>query len=77
MIYIDENPQEWANKHGITILKKECENCKQDIVCDVPIALKGYRGLEMRAHGCPEKFSAAVFVPIGEEKGKWDKLLFN
>lgn len=77
MIYVDEKPEDWSKKHGIDITKKDCCECKKDIICDVPIALKGYRGFQMRKHGCKEHRLAAVFVPIGDQKDKWNKLLFG
>ena len=76
MIYIDGfTPQEWSDRWGVEIISSPCENCKESILLDVPIATSGYRGFEMRSHGCPENFKAATFVPIGDEAEKW-KILF-
>lgn len=77
MIYVDADPSEWSKKWGVIPLEKECENCKQEYICDVPVAINGYRGFEMRGHGCPENFKAATFTPIGEESKSWKNLLFG
>lgn len=75
MIYVDTTSKEWTELHGITVEKHNCCECKQDIICDVPIAMKGYRGFEMRKHGCEGHRLAAVFVPIGKEKEEWDNII--
>ena len=74
MIYVDTTPDEWTEKFGCEVTSHICCECKKEIVCDVPIAIKGYRGFEMRKHGCKEHRLAAVFVPIGKEKEFWSGL---
>jgi len=53
----------------------KCSTCKKSFKCDVPIAIKGYRGFEMRKHGCPEHRLGAVFTPIGDEKDAWNNII--
>ena len=37
--------------------------------------MKGYIGLEMPSHGCPENFKGATFRPIGDQEVIWNKLM--
>lgn len=75
MIYPDITTKDWAEIHGLEIVKNTCENCKMDFLVDVPIAIKGYRGFEMRKHGCPDRFLSATFTPHGDsEKREWGEI---
>ena len=74
MLYVDEDPEYWSKKHGIEIELIKCCGCKEEIIVNVPIVMKGYKGFQMQKHGCPENNLAAVFVPVGEEKKWWQNL---
>ena len=75
MIYVDELPEYWSMKWGLEIETMTCSACKKDFIADVPIAMRGYRGFEMRAHGCPANRLSANFTPIGEERKEWQNIV--
>jgi len=77
VIYPDTDPKEWAETHKIELKERQCVKCKKMFPCDIPIALKGYRGFQIKEHGCGEEFIRSVMVPVGENKEKWDKALFG
>jgi hypothetical protein len=76
VIYDDTPLDEFIEKYGLGIDTAKCQSCGKIIWVDVPIRIKGYAGLEMRKHGCPDNFLSAQFVPIGEkEKSFWGRFL--
>ena len=68
MIYIDMDPQEFSKKYRIDITKEFCSACRKEFILDVPIAIKGYKGFEMRKHGCPDHRLAAIFKPVDKKE---------
>lgn len=77
MIYDDTPLNEFIEKYGLDITTAKCEACGKIVWVDVPIRIKGYAGLEMRKHGCPDNRLSASFTPISEnEKSFWSKM-FN
>lgn len=71
MIYPDVDPKEWAERHRIELKDHQCIKCKQFFPCDIPVAMKGYRGFTTATHECGERYAVAVFRPIGEERDWW------
>lgn len=69
MIYLQDNPKEWAEKYKITTHSEPCPKCKSELVFDKPFALKSYRGLETSPCGnCG--FASGIFrvVPVGKKE---------
>lgn len=63
MLYINVPLGEWLERHKLDTTMERCKNCEQLYTLDVPIIIKGYAGLEMQKHGCPDNFLAATFTP--------------
>ena len=69
MIYLQDDPKEWAEKHKITTHTIPCPMCKTDLVFDKPFALKNYRGLETSpCSSCGHVSGVYRVVPVGEEE---------
>lgn len=65
MIYLDDDPKEFAARHGFKIEEVECFKCKQKVMRDIPVRLRDGIGLITRPHGdC--KNESGIFRPMGE-----------
>ena len=61
--------KKWANDHEISTRTVRCPNCSNDLIFNVPIAMKGYRGLKTWACDCCGKDSGIFrVVPIDPDK---------
>lgn len=76
MIYPQEPLAEWIEKYNLRIIKKDCPECGKEYELNIPIAIKGYRGLQMQEHGCKESVSMFVLSDREEDK-KWRDVLFG
>ena len=76
-VEIKEDPIEWAKKYNIRLDPITCINCKKQIIPNVPVAIKGYRGLKSLPHGCPDKYSPSRWVPFSDEEKEFWNGLFN
>ena len=61
-------PEEWSKLYGIKIEDKTCLGCKEVFACNIPIAIKGYRGFIIPEHSCAPKYRCSKWVPIGKEE---------
>ena len=78
MIFPDIDPQEWARRYNIRFIKRKCSKCNRLFLSDIPIALKGYRGLQTPLHECGKEFQRMTLVPYGKKnKKKWDQILLG
>ena len=76
MVYLDIELSAFLRNYGLTIEFRVCTNCDKKYPLDVPIAIKGYRGLEMQKHDCPMHYMAANFTPISnQELSDWRDIL--
>ena len=75
MIYPDMSVNEWCSLHGLEVRELECSNCKKTVSRNVPFAMKGYRGLIVKDHGCGIEFGSSISVPVGEKLDNWNELL--
>lgn len=69
MIYLQDDPKEWAEKYGIATHSEPCPKCKTALVFDKPFAMKAYRCLETSpCSSCG--FVSGIFrvVPVGEKE---------
>ncbi len=53
MLFPQDEPLRWAEKYKLEITIVKCLKCKQKIEIGIPIAIKNYRGLRTKEHGCP------------------------
>ena len=77
MMFPQVELEEWCSTYGLKVLEKQCQGCKKYFPVDIPFAIKGYRGLSMKDHGCGDDFGVSVVVPVGDKKDKWRELLFG
>ena len=76
MVYIDMDLNSFCEKFELEPVMMKCENCKKEFKTNQPIAIKGYRGLEMEKHGCPDNFLGAVFKPVDKDEiDFWNKII--
>jgi hypothetical protein len=68
MIYPDVEPETWAKRHDLDLKDSECLGCKKIFPMNVPCAIKGYRGMRIEEHGCPEKYRRTQLVPVDKEE---------
>ena len=68
MIYPETTLEDWCNKYGIEPQNVICVSCKNIYKTITPIKIKGYVGLEMEKHGCPDNFLSATFTPTDEDE---------
>ena len=62
----------WASRYSIRIRSGNCEKCGVAIITNVPFAFQGYRGLKSDDHGCGEKYTRKIMVPVEKaEKEFW------
>jgi hypothetical protein len=74
MIKPDAKYIEWIERYQIQPKSLECPECKKEFPLNVPIAMKGYRGLEMQEHGC-EGGQPFVVVPVDADTIElWERL---
>lgn len=61
--------KEWANKHQISTRTVGCPNCNHNLNFNIPIAMKGYRGLKTSAcDQCNKDSGIFRVVPIDPDK---------
>ena len=63
-----EDADYWAEKYNITKKYASCPKCGIEIVTDTPFAINGYRGLKSKDHGCGEKYTRKILVPVSKEE---------
>ena len=68
MLFPQDEPSRWAEKHKLEIVIVKCLKCKQKIETGIPIAIKNYRGLRTKEHGCPPKYHQYFLVPNTKEE---------
>ncbi len=74
MIFPIENYIEWSDKYKIKVSVGKCPRCDEEVITNIPFALKGYRGLKSFDHGCGEKYTRKSMVAIGKEEiESWNK----
>lgn len=71
MLYPSVQHEDWAETYGLKIKKRPCLCCKKVFETVVPVAIKGYRGLQTPLHGCGEKYIHSVFIPVEKEEIKF------
>ncbi|HLW56637.1 MAG TPA: hypothetical protein VKY27_04585 [Bacteriovoracaceae bacterium] len=77
MLYPNTDAQEWSKLYSLTPQYKECPCCGKEFLTTIPVAIKGYRGLQTEVHECGDDGVVTILVPVDEaEKDKWEKLLF-
>lgn len=64
MIYPNIDLKIWAKRYGVKPKSKTCLCCKQEFKTTIPVAIKGYRGLQTPVHKCGERYINSIFVPI-------------
>jgi hypothetical protein len=76
VVFPNVDPEEWAERYGIEVKEHPCPECGSLFWPTVPIAMKGYRGLQTVYHGC-ETANGCPFsvVPVGEKAKQWKALL--
>jgi len=76
MMYpLEQDYLSWAIKYDIRVKSGCCPKCGQTIITNIPFAVKGYRGLKSDDHGCGEKYTRKVMVPVGKnELDFWCKI---
>ncbi len=78
MLYPDTDLETWSATYKIQPLMKECPCCGKEFLTTIPVAIKGYRGLQTPTHECGEDGVVCLLVPNDKlEKDKWDNLLFG
>lgn len=73
-LYPNVPAKEWAERYGLTIEKKKCKKCGKMFLCNIPFAIKGYRGLQTKDHGCGKHYIASIATPVGEKKEFWERV---
>ena len=68
MLYPDTDCDSWANRYGLSIIKRNCPKCGESFETTIPVAIKGYRGLQSPEHACGQKYANAVFVAVEKEE---------
>lgn len=71
MIYPDVDLKSWCERYGLEIKRRACLHCGQVFETTVPVAVKGYRGLQAPLHECGEKYVGSIFVPVGRKEIKF------
>ncbi len=67
MIYLDENPESFGKRINLGIDIKNCPECGEDVIQDVPVRMKHGIGFITRRHGeC--KWESGTFRPLGDFK---------
>lgn len=76
MIYPDTSKEEWCALYGINPdASVSCSKCRNEVPMEVPIAMKGYRGLEGKPCGkCGHNDNAFIVIPLKDKEGLWSKL---
>ena len=64
MIFPEVVVSVYAERHGLSIVEEKCPNCNELFPLDVPVAIKGYRGLGMQIHGCDFLKTPRLCVPV-------------
>lgn len=77
MLYPNTNTKQWTELYNLKPQLKECPCCGKEFLTTIPVALKGYRGLQTEVHECGDEGVVTIFIPIDKSiKDKWEKLLF-
>lgn len=77
MLYPDTELQEWLNLYNLEPQSKQCPSCNKMIITTVPVALKGYRGLQSPVHECGDEGVVTILIPVDKSlKDKWEAVLF-
>ena len=77
MIYPDIEPEDWAKRLNISIKKIMCIKCKKFFWCNIPIAMRDYRGFEARLHGCGKSYQTRIFTPTSDKAKAFWKTIFS
>ena len=75
MILPQTSIDEWCDMYGLEVTTKQCQGCKEWYPVNIPFALKGYRGLMMKDHGCRKEFGVSIARPVGESISNLRKIL--
>lgn len=70
-MYPKTNHEDWAKMYGLYIKSRACQKCKKVFETTVPVAIKGYRGLQAPLHECGIKYIHSIFVPVEKEEIKF------
>lgn len=68
MLFPNSNSADWAIKYDLEIQATTCLCCKQEVLMNVPVAIKNYRGFKTEDHGCPKKYDQYFLAPINHEE---------
>ena len=63
MLFPQIKPEDWAKAYHLEVAKRKCLKCKKEILIDIPIATKNYRGFRSQEHGCPEEYHQYILSP--------------
>lgn len=68
-------PKDWADLYNLPIKRLECPNCTEMFWCNIPFAMKGYRGFKIETHECGEDHTPSIVIPVGDEKLRWQEII--
>ena len=72
MLYPQVEFQTWSERYRIEVKTHACLKCKKEFSTTIPIAIRGYRGLQAPVHECGIRYAFKTLVPVDrKEKEFW------
>lgn len=70
MIFTNDDPIEFAERHKIEIKTGECLKCKKEVTPSMPFITKSkeYVGLASEDHGCGRRYQYFIYAPTSPKK---------
>lgn len=68
MIYVDVSPEHWLKKYPeLSILKKACDHCGTEMICNKPFIQKDYAGFAAAPCACGKnRHTCMSMIPTSE-----------
>ena len=78
MLYPETPFEAWSQRYGIKPKTRPCLKCKREFTTTIPIATKGYRGLQAPVHECGPRYAFKTLVAVDREQIEfWMKIKYG